>query len=96
MPKELEDLSDERLEQIVNSKMVQKYLCYEELASGIESLKEDDVMFNQLVNGIEERYGRVSTETIESVLDAFVEEVQTNTTALEKADKDEDESVHVG
>jgi len=90
MPKDLSELSNERLEEIINSKMVQKYLAYEQLAAGIEALKDDDVMFDQLISGINDRYGRVSEDTIEDVLNSFVDEVKTNTVALEKAEEDED------
>lgn len=89
MPTDLDDLEEDELEQILNSKMVQKYLAYRDLASGIEALKEDDVMYDQLIQGIEDRYGRVSKDTIEEVLEAFVSEVETNTTALENVDDEE-------
>lgn len=88
MPTDLNDLEDDQLEDILNSKMVQKYLAYRDLASGIQALKEDDVMYTQLIQGINDRYGRVNKETIKEVLKAFVTEVETNTTALEPADEE--------
>lgn len=91
MPTSLDDLEESELEQILNSKMVQKYLAYRDLASGIEALKEDDVMYDQLIQGIEDRYGRVSKDTIRDVLEAFVDEVETNTTALEGVGDEEEE-----
>lgn len=84
MPLKPEKLSDERLEEIINSKMVQKYLAYEELASGINALKDDDVMFDQLLEGIESKV-HVKKSTVETVRNAFVSEVETNTTALEQS-----------
>lgn len=88
MPTSLDDLDEDQLEEILNSKMLQKYLAYRDLASGIEALKEDDVMYEQLIKGIEDRV-RVKESTVKSVLSAFVKEVETNTTALEQADDDE-------
>lgn len=85
MPKDLEDFSDDELQGILNSKMVQKYLAYRDLTDGIEALKEDDVMYNQLIQGIEDRV-RVKEGTVKSVISAFVKEVETNTEALETAE----------
>lgn len=81
------DMSEERLDSILNSKMVRKYLAYEDLAEGINALKDDDVMFEQLLKGIEDRVA-VKKSTVESVLNAFVTEVETNTDALEEEDED--------
>jgi len=86
MPLDIDDLEEDELEQILNSKMVQKYLAYRDLANGIKSLQDDDVMYDQLIQGINERYSRVNKDTIKRVLEAFVNEVETNTTALETAD----------
>ncbi|MDY6788832.1 MAG: hypothetical protein SVV03_02605 [Candidatus Nanohaloarchaea archaeon] len=88
MPTNLEDLDEDQLEEILNSKMVQKYLAYRDLASGIEALKEDDVMYDQLVKGIEDKV-RVKEGTVRNVLKAFVKEIETNTTALEQAEDNE-------
>lgn len=88
MPTDLEDLEDDQLEEILKSKMVQKYLAYRDLASGIQALKEDDVMYDQLIKSIEDKV-RVKEATVRDVLDKFVKEVETNTTALEQTDEDE-------
>lgn len=86
MPVRKDELGDEEINQILNSKMVQKFLAYRELASGIEALKQDDVMYEQLLKGIEDRV-RVKKKTVKSVLEAFVTEVETNTNALEKVEE---------
>lgn len=89
MPYDRSDFEEGELDSILNSKMVQKYLAYRDLASGIDALKEDDgVMYDQLVKGIEDRV-RVKESTVRSVLSAFVTEIETNTTALEPAEDDE-------
>lgn len=89
MPTDLDDLEEEQLEEILNSKMVQKYLAYRDLASGIEALKEDDVMYDQLIKGIEDKV-RVKEGTVRDVLDKFVKEIETNTTALESTDENDE------
>lgn len=90
MPTSVEDLKEKGLlEDVVNSKMVQKYLAYRDLAEGIEALKEDDVMYDQLIQGINDRYGRVSEDTIREVLKNFVDEVESNTEALKSGEEDE-------
>lgn len=89
MPYDRSDFEEGELDSILNSKMVQKYLAYRDLASGIDALKADDeVMYDQLVKGIEGRV-RVKESTVRSVLEAFVEEIETNTTALEEVDDDD-------
>ena len=91
MPMTIDELQEKGLlEDVVKSKMVQKYLAYRDLAEGIEALKEDDAMYDQLIQGIEDKYSRVSDQTIRDVLDAFVSEVESNTAALESADEDVD------
>lgn len=87
MPISRNDLSEEELDRILSSKMVQKYLAYKDLASGIEALKDDDgVMYDQLVKGIEDRV-RVKEGTVRSVLKAFVKEIDSNTEALQEAEE---------
>lgn len=91
MPKDLEDFDESELESILNSKMVQKYLAYSKLTEGIKSIKDDDVMYDQLLNGIKSRVSRdLAESTIEGVLQALIDEVESNTDALEEVD-DEDE-----
>lgn len=95
MPKTLDDFSDEEVEEIINSKMVQKYIAYRELASGINSLKDDSVMYEQLVQGIHNRYSRVNEETIKQVLEKFVDEVESNTEALKSVEEESEDSTGV-
>jgi hypothetical protein len=90
MPENVEDFSEDELEEILQSKMVQKYLAYRNLTDGITTLKNDDVMYDQLVKGIESRVTQnLAQSTIRNVLDALVEEVESNTGALEEAENEE-------
>ena len=92
MPKRLDDFEEDELESIINSKMVQKYLAYRKLTDGINSIKDDDVMYTQLVQGVQDRVGQnLAERTVRDVLDSLVQEVESNTEALEQVEDDEDE-----
>lgn len=92
MPKDLDDFDEDELENIINSKMVQKYLAYRKLTDGINSIQEDDVMYQQLVNGVQDRVGQnLAERTVREVLDSLVTEVESNTEALEQVEDDEDD-----
>jgi hypothetical protein len=91
MPTTVKELQEKGvLEDVVNSKMVQKYLAYRDLADGIEALKEDDVMYNQLIQGIKNRYSKLNEKTIRRVIEEFVNEVESNTAVLKSAEDDEE------
>lgn len=89
MELDYEDLSEEKRKKYFNSKLFQKYHAYQSLTDGIETVKENDVMFDNLIAGIEGRMSRnLAEDTIKSVLDALVEEVEEHTEVIEE---DEDE-----
>jgi len=84
-----EDLNDEQVEQILNSKIVQKYVAYRSLTDGVEALKEDDgVMYDTFVDGVNRRVGRLKRDTVEQVIDAIIAEVEENTDFVESVEGD--------
>jgi len=84
-----EDLNDEQVEQILNSKIVQKYVAYRSLTDGVEALKEDDgVMYDTFVDGVNRRVGRLKRDTVEEVIDAIIAEVEENTDFVESVEGD--------
>lgn len=86
------NITVEQLERYLNSKLFKKWRAYRGLGQGIEQLKENDLIFNQLVQGILRRVSRVkSEETVKEILDAFVEEVESHTELL--GEKEEVETV---
>lgn len=89
-----ENLTDEQVEQILNSKIVQKYVAYRSLTDGVEALKEDDgVMYDTFVDGVNRRVGRLKRDTVEQVIDAIIAEVEENTDFVEQVESDGDELV---
>ena len=91
IPDDYEDLSEDQKRRLFNSKLVQKGLAYQRIASGLEMLKEEDpAVYDQLIAGIKNRQGRVSSEdSIEDVIDAMIEEVQDHTDLMEEEDNDD-------
>jgi len=89
MQPDFDKLSDEEKEKFFNSKLFQKYHSYKSLTDGIRTLKENDVMYDNLIAGIQNRMGRnLSDQTVENVLDALVEEVEDHTELVEKEEED--------
>jgi hypothetical protein len=75
-----DDLTDEQIEQVLNSRGFQKMLAYQKLADGIEVLEEQDELFDSMVNSIQKQHGSISTESsIQECLRLFRQEVQTFT-----------------
>ena len=84
-----EDLTESQLDQILNSKIVQKYVAYRSLTDGIQALKDDGAMFDTFVDGVHRREGvsRLSRDTVVDVIDAMVAEVEDNTAFIEESDE---------
>lgn len=85
-----DDLTEAQLEQILNSKIVQKYVAYRSLTDGIQALKDDGAMFDTFVDGVHRRDGvsRLSRDTVVDVIEAMVAEVEDNTEFIEEADEE--------
>lgn len=84
MKVDLDELSDEEIEAVLQTPAFQKSLKYRRLAQGIEVLEDDDAIFRQLVATITEQHSSVGTKaSVEEVLDLFVEEVKTYTEGME-------------
>ncbi len=87
-----DDIPDDVLEQIINTKGFQRMVAYSKLADGIEVLEENDALYESLVNSITTRSRNVSSETtVEEILDLLVDEVKEYTADMaEEADGDEE------
>jgi len=78
-----DDLTDEQIERVLNSKGFQKMLAYSKLADGIDVLEEEDEIFESMVNTITKQHTSVSTEdSVREVLSLFRDEVSTFTEPL--------------
>lgn len=95
--KKYEELSEEEREKFFNSKLFQKYYSYRSLSEGIETIKNDDVMYRQLVNGILGRVSQLSSsKSVKQVLDALVKEIEEHTELVDDSmDEDDLDSVFV-
>lgn len=97
MRPDFEELDDDELRRFVESTLFRKWYAYRSLTDGIEALKEDDALYESLVEGVKRRQGRVnSRETIEEVLDALVAEVEDNTEVLEPVGDEEESEEYTG
>jgi hypothetical protein len=78
-----EDLTDEQIERVLNTKIFQKGLAYSRLADGIDVLEEEDEIFESMVNSITKQHSSVGTEaSVREVLTLFRQEVSTFTEPL--------------
>jgi hypothetical protein len=83
-----DELSEEEIAAVVNTRMFQKTLAYRRLADGIEVLEDEDQVFESLVNSITKRHSSVSTESsTREFFELFRDEVETFTESL--VDEDE-------
>ena len=78
-----DELSEEEIAAVVNTRMFQKTLAYRRLADGIEVLEDEDQVFESLVNSITKRHSSVSTESsTREFFRLFRDEVETFTESL--------------
>jgi hypothetical protein len=88
----VDELTDEQIERILNTRGFRKMLAYQRLAEGVEVLKDQDEIYESLVTSITKQHGSVTTEaSVEEVLRLFREEVETFTEPLVDADNPEEE-----
>jgi hypothetical protein len=87
---DFEDLTEDEIRRVVESEFFQKGVKYRRLADGLEVLEDDGVMYDKLVTGILSRQSRIqSRETVEQVLEAFVEEVEHYVDVVEEDEQGE-------
>jgi len=88
-----DELSEEEIRAVVNTRMFQKTLAYRRLADGIEVLEDEDQVFESLVNSITKRHSSVSTESsTREFFRLFRDEVETFTESL----VDEEDAAETG
>ena len=90
----VDDLTDEEIEAVLNTRGFRKMLAYQRLAEGIQVLADEDEIYDSLVNAILKQRSSVSTESsVREVLRLFREEVETFTEPLVDADDGADADV---
>ena len=84
---DLEELSEEEIHSVVNTRMFQKALAYRRLADGIEVLEDEDQVFESLVTSITKQHSQVrSEESTQEFFELFKQEVETFTEELSEED----------
>lgn len=87
----LDDLTDEQIEQVLNSRLFQKGLAYRRLADGIEVLEDEDEIFDSMVSSVLAKHSTVQSRgSVEEFFRLFKEEVQTFTEPLVAEEGDMD------
>lgn len=90
MDRDFEDLTDDEKKQFFNSKLFQKYHSYKSLTDGIDTLQEDDVMYDNLIQGMCSRMSRnLAEDTVRDVMDALVNEVEDHTELVTEQEDDD-------
>lgn len=80
---DVDELSEEEIETIVNTRMFQKALAYRRLADGIEVLEDEDQVFESLVASITKQHSQVRSEdSTREFFRLFRQEVETFTEEL--------------
>lgn len=81
---DLDELSDEEIEAVVNTKMFQKALAYRRLSDGIDVLKDEGQVFESMVNAITKQHSQVRSEdSTREFFRLFRDEVETFTAEME-------------
>lgn len=89
-------LTDEQIENVIRTPIFQKGLAYSKLADGIGVLREEDEIYQSMVNSIAAQHGSITTEaSVAEVLELFCDEVETFTQPLVEDDS-EDGDVDAG
>lgn len=86
---ELDELSDDEIEAVVNTRGSQKMLAYRRLADGIDVLEDEEQLFESMVTAITKQHSRVNSEsTTREFFELFVAEVDAYTEGVAEEDDD--------
>lgn len=84
---DVDELSNEEIEAVLNTRMFQKAMAYRRLAAGIEVLEDEDQVFQSLVTTITKQHTQVRSEdSVREFFDLFRQEVETFTEQLAEED----------
>jgi len=78
------DLSDDELSRVLNTPLFRRALAYKRLADGVEWLRQDDELFDQLARDVNaEAGGRTKVATTKKTLEGFVAVVERYTSLVD-------------
>lgn len=90
----VDDLTEEEIEAVLNTRGFRKMLAYQRLAEGIQVLADEDEIYDSLVTSILKQHSTVQSEdSIRQVLRLFREEVETFTEPLVNSEDGADADV---
>lgn len=90
---DLDELSEEEIEAVVNTRGFQKMLAYRRLSDGIEVLQDEDQIFESMVTSITNQHSQIRSEdTTREFFQLFRQEVETFTEGLSEEDQEADQS----
>jgi len=79
----VDDLSEEQVEAILNTRGFRKMVAYSRLADGIKVLRDEDEIYDSLVTSITKQHSQLRSEqSVRDVLDLFRQEVEAFTEPL--------------
>ena len=88
----IEELTEEQIEAVLNTRGFRKMLAYQRLASGIDVLADEDEIYQSLVTSITKQHkNNLSEDSVRECLRLFRVEVETFTEPLVDVDGDEGE-----
>ena len=80
---DVDELSQEEIEHVVNTRGFQKMLAYRRLSDGIEVLEDEDQIFESMVSSITKQHSQVRSEdSTREFFRLFRDEVETFTEGL--------------
>lgn len=83
----VDDLTEEQIEAILNTRGFRKMLAYQKLAEGITVLADRDEIYDSLVTNITKQHSQIRAESsTRDVLDLFRQEIETFTEPLVDTD----------
>ncbi|ARS89943.1 hypothetical protein [Natrarchaeobaculum aegyptiacum] len=89
---DVDELSAEEIEAVVNTRGFQKMLAYRRLSDGIEVLEDEDQIFESMVASITKQHSQVrSEESTREFFRLFRDEVETFTEGLADQENAADE-----
>lgn len=88
----VDELTDEQVEAILNTRGFRKMLAYQRLAEGVQVLAEEDEIYDSLVTSITNQHSQIRAESsVRDVLDLFRQEVETFTEPLVDAQNSDEQ-----
>jgi len=88
---DLDELSEDEIEAVVNTKMFQKALAYRRLSDGIDVLEDEGQVFESMVNAITKQHSQVRSEdSTREFFRLFKDEVETFTEEMESEENGSD------